>query len=122
MLFENYYGDGELVSAQELSEFIKKSSKNFQFSVVFVAACDSEDVGKIFLLNGAKHVVCVEQGRQVLDKAAIQFTKTFYDLIFNGEEVCTAFDQAKNSVRFFITKEEASLFKLLKQHETSQCH
>ena len=85
LLFENHYGDGDLVSAQQLGEFIQKSSKDFSFSVVFVAACDSESVGRIFESNGAKHVVCVEQGRFVLDKAAIQFTKTFYDLLFNGE-------------------------------------
>ena len=84
---------------------------------MFVAACDSENVGRIFQRNGAKHVVCVEQGRFVLDKAAIQFTKTFYDLLFNGEQICTAFDQAKRGVSITFTKEEASLFKLLKEHD-----
>ena len=49
LLFENQYGDGELVSAQELGELLEKSLKDFHFSVVFVAACDSEDVGELFL-------------------------------------------------------------------------
>ena len=46
LLFENKQGDGELVSAQELSDFMKKA--NTVLDVVFVAACDSEDIGKIF--------------------------------------------------------------------------
>ena len=92
MLFENHFGDGELVSSQELSKLIQTSTKNFKFSLVFVAACDSEDVGKIFRL-GAEHVICVEKGRFVLDEAAILFTKTFYEQIYQKEEtICTAFD------------------------------
>ena len=58
LLFENSYGAGELVSAKQL-RLIMNSAKH-DFDVVFVAACDSEDIGRIFQRCGAKHVVCVE--------------------------------------------------------------
>ena len=99
LLFENGQGDGELVSAQELSTFMEKDEANL--SVVFVAACQSEEIGRIFQDNGAKHVICVESKRFVLDKAAIMFTKKFYFELFSRREyVCKAFDKAKNYVEY----------------------
>lgn len=77
-----------------------------------MAACKSEFVGKIFLKCGAKHVVCIKTGEQVLDEAAIAFTKTFYTHIFSGVQVCKAFERAKNSVSFKICEGESSIFKL----------
>ena len=118
-MFENSYGDGDLVRAQELDEFIQNSSK--KFSLVFVAACDSELVGKIFRLNNADHVVCVEKDRFVLDKAAILFTKIFYEQLFKYEQrVCAAFDQAKRSVKMRYSAEEASLFKIFANHSKAE--
>ena len=90
LLFENEQGNGEMVSATELGEFMSKAKQ--KLDVVFVAACESEGIGRIFQRNGARHVVCVEQTRQVLDAAAIIFTKTFYDRVFKREEICAAFD------------------------------
>ena len=46
LLFENAQGDGELVSAQQLKELMKKAKR--ELDVVFVAACDSQDIGRIF--------------------------------------------------------------------------
>ena len=46
LLFENMQGDGELVSASQLRELMKKT--NQELDVVFVAACDSQDIGRIF--------------------------------------------------------------------------
>lgn len=80
LLFENEQGDGQLVSASTISEFLKK--ENIKLNVVFVAACDSEVIGSIFQRNGAKHVICVKTDRFVLDEAAITFTKTFYRTLF----------------------------------------
>jgi hypothetical protein len=58
LLFENSYGAGELVSAKQLRLLMQ--STEHQIDVVFVAACDSEDIGRIFQRCGAKHVICVE--------------------------------------------------------------
>ena len=89
-----------------------KKTKHY-IDVVFVAACDSQDIGNIFGRNGVEHVVCVESERFVLDSAAIDFTKTFYQLIFNGEDICAAFYQAKESTKFTQKETEADLFILL---------
>ena len=69
-------GEGDLVGSKKLNELIEKTSGSLD--VVFVAACDSEFVGKIFLRCGAKHVICVKKDRFVLDQAAIAFTEMFY--------------------------------------------
>ena len=68
--------------------------------VVFVAACDSEFVGKIFLKCGAKHVICVKKDRYVLDEAAIVFTQMFYEKMISGSNICDAFLMAKAVVEF----------------------
>ena len=68
--------------------------------VVFVAACQSEFIGGIFKKCGASHVVCVKQSEHVLDEAAIHFTKSFYQQLFDEVDVCEAFKVAKNNVEF----------------------
>ena len=60
MLFETITGEGELVCQIELQNLIRKTMP--KLDVVFVAACDSEFVGKIFLKCGARHVICVKTG------------------------------------------------------------
>ena len=59
---------------------------------VFLAACNSENVGRIFLKAGVKHVICVDQNQRILDRAAIEFSKIFYDEVFDdGNSICSAF-------------------------------
>ena len=87
-------------------------------SVVFVAACQSEEIGRIFQNNGAKHVICVESKRFVLDKAAIMFTKKFYfELFSRREQVCNAYVKAKNYVELQLGKNESNLFKKFTQDD-----
>lgn len=95
-----------------------------KLDVVFVAACTSREIGEIFLHCGVKHVVCVAQGRALLDEAAILFTRLFYERLFkNREQICRAFDEAKNAVSFLIQETEANMFILLKedQHRRQDC-
>ena len=90
-----------------------------RLDVVFVAACDSEFVGKIFLKCGARHVICVKTNEYVLDDATIDFTKQFYTKILNGDEICNAFESAKATVEYkFASAKEANLFiKFTKEEE-----
>ena len=82
-----------------------------RLDVVFVAACDSEFVGKIFLKCGARHVICVKTGEYVLDDASIEFTQQFYTKILNGTNICEAFEAAKAAVEIkFASAKEANLF------------
>ena len=58
-------------------------------------------------------MVCIKTGKEVLDKAAIDFTKAFYKEIFEGQKVCEAFNQAKESVKFHNSEGESRIFQLL---------
>ena len=98
LLFESQTGLGELVSSKKLGQLISQVQPNLD--VVFVAACDSEFVGQIFLKCGAKHVICVKKDKFVLDEAAIVFTRMFYEKIIKGMNICDAFMQAKAVVEF----------------------
>ena len=69
LLFENQYGAGDLVTEEQLTNLLKSSQKKIE--LIFLAACDSERVGKIFQKCGIPHVICVKQERFVLDEAAI---------------------------------------------------
>lgn len=111
LLFETELGEGELVSAKQLRKLI--SQYKVELDLVFVAACRSEFVGKIFRQANAKHVICVREGAEVLDKAALIFTRSFYKKIFKGVPICEAFDLAKADVEFEINIGSANMFKML---------
>ena len=76
LLFETEYCEGELVSSKQLRKLIKQYG--VKLDLVFVAACKSEFVGRIFQQAGARHVICVREGAEVLDKAVLIFAKCFY--------------------------------------------
>ena len=58
-------------------------------------------VGRIFLEAGVPHVICIDKGQTILDKAAVEFTKYFYDEVFDigtNKSICDAFEFAKEKV------------------------
>jgi hypothetical protein len=85
-----------------------------------VAACKSEFVGKIFQLVGAKHVICVREGCEILDQAVLIFTKAFYREIFAGTNICEAFKKAQSIVEFRIHKGSSNMFKMLLNEELKE--
>ena len=115
LLFENDFGEGTLISTEELLHLVRRTVTNLD--LVFVAACDSELVGKIFQSCSAKHVICVKQKRFVLDQAAIAFTKIFYSNVLDEMNICEAFEKAKAAVGFQFQRHEADLFTILLQGE-----
>ena len=84
-----------------------------KIKLVFVAACMSDFVGRIFQQCDVPHVICSEQGKTILDEAAISFSKDFYSKLFKGEAVCKAFKSAKEEVALKFSENEANRFKLL---------
>ena len=90
--------------------------------LVFLAACHSEQIGRAFLEKGVGHVICVKMNRQVLDQAALTFTKYFYKDILNLKTVCAAFESAKAHVASLLKQSESDLFTLLLPNETHECH
>ena len=59
----------------------------------------------------------MKKNRFVLDEAAIQFTKTFYVNLFQGADICSAFDSAKGAVSFKLGEVEANLFEKLLEED-----
>ena len=93
-----------------------------KIKLVFVAACMSDFVGKIFQQCDVPHVICSEQGKTILDDAAISFSKSFYSKLFSGEAVCKAFKEARNEVGVKFNENEANRFQLMISTKTGKKH
>ena len=64
-----------------------------------MASCHSEEVGKVFKEAGIPHVICINKNNTVLDQAAIEFSKVFYDQVFSPYmNICDAYKFAKAQV------------------------
>ena len=118
LLFEKPNGEGELMNSETLNKSIKQQLPNLD--VVFLAACNSEFAGKIFLRSGAKHVVCVKKDKEVLDDLAVEFTELFYKQLFAGESICAAFDRAKAGVEVKYNANEADLFTIFTKEQIDE--
>lgn len=70
LLFEHEKLIGELISSKLLRNLINNV---YDTELVFLAACDSKFAGKIFLKKGVRHVICIEESQEVLDKAVLTF-------------------------------------------------
>ena len=79
-------------------------------------------MGELFVKHGVKHVICVKQQQEVLDQAALLFTKFFYTDIFNEKTVCEAFQAAKKHVEFLLKTNESELFILLPTVKHQKCY
>ena len=50
--------------------------------------------------------------KSVPDEAAIYFTKSFYQKLFDQKDICTAYKEAKSETASNFKDHEANLFKL----------
>lgn len=112
LLIENIESDSHLISRKMLRELILATKCELEF--VVIATCHSEFVGRIFLEAGAKHVVCIQNNSEVMDKSAITFSENFYDSVFTASlDICSSFHNARIMVEISHGKKEAEIFKLL---------
>jgi len=73
---------------------------------------------------GVPHVICIDQKETILDKAASEFSKWFYDEVFDTyNDICTAYQLAKDKVKKNHGKFHADKIKLLLNKDThgSEC-
>ena len=92
--------------------------KTTDLQFVYVASCHSEQVGRIFLEAGVPHVICIDQNETILDKAAVEFSKFFYDEVFDTfKNICDAYTYAKEKVEKAYGKFQAEKIMLLKNEE-----
>ena len=100
------------MTKEMLKDCLEKQKDLIDLDLVFVAACQSEFVGEIFTKNGARHVICVDRKKSVLDEVAIDFTHNLYQQILLGEDISRAFYSASNHSKIEFNSYEVDLFKL----------
>ena len=83
-----------------MKDLIKAGSENGMppFNFVFVSACHSFLAGQTFVDAGVPHVVCCQQEAQLMDNAALSFTRAFYLALAFGRTVKESFDIGKQAV------------------------
>jgi len=89
---------GELapIDVQRMREVLKSAETGLRTRLVFVAACESDQTGRVFEKAGVEHVVAMRH--KVVDAHARCFTKEFYKYLLRPLSVRAAFDMAFQSV------------------------
>ena len=64
-------------------------------------------------------MICVKKSKEILDEAAIAFTKSFYYHIFIKQNICDAFEKARADTQWQYEEHEANKFQILTK-ENSQ--
>ena len=95
--FEDGRSGLQLVTVTKLRELCQAGVLSLDF--VFVSACYSKLAGEAFADAGVPHVVCVNVDAQLLDTAAVAFTRAFYLSLAVGNTVSQAFEIGKQAVK-----------------------
>jgi hypothetical protein len=94
--FEDGRSGLQFITIEQLSELCKAGDLKLEF--VFVSACYSSQAAEAFVQAGVQHVVCVSVDAQLLDAAAMAFTRAFYLALLVGHTVRHSFDLGKQAV------------------------
>lgn len=94
--FEDGRSGLQFITIEQLSELCKAGDLKLEF--VFVSACYSSKAAEAFVQAGVQHVVCVSVDAQLLDAAAMAFTRAFYLALLVGHTVRHSFDLGKQAV------------------------
>lgn len=97
MVLENEDGSGQLISSQKLKMILDVC--NSKLEVVFLSSCYSESEAEVLLNAGAKHVVCIQKTKKVMDEACIKFSRSFYQALFSEcRTPCESFNIAQQTL------------------------
>jgi len=91
--FENEKGELEEVYADQLREIIKRV--NFETKLVFVNACHSLEVAKVFTDAGVPCVIAIQSELKIAEDIALKFSESFYWQLFVGKSIDEAFKNAQ---------------------------
>jgi len=93
--FENERGELEEVYADQLRDIIKRV--NFETKLVFVNACHSLEVAKVFTDAGVPCVIAIQSELKISEDIALKFSESFYWQLFMGKSIDEAFKNAQAS-------------------------
>lgn len=93
LCFENSNGELDRLFAADLKDILNRFETKVQ--LVFVNACHSEAVARVFVEAGVPYVIAVQSQLQISDTFAKRFANEFYDYIFDGKSVRDAFKLAR---------------------------
>jgi len=97
LVLENEDGSGQLISSQKLKMILDVC--NSKLEVVFLSSCYSESEAEVLLNAGAKHVVCIQKTKKVMDEACIKFSRSFYQALFSEcRTPCESFNIAQQTL------------------------
>ncbi|CAI2386019.1 unnamed protein product [Moneuplotes crassus] len=125
LVLENKDGSGQLVSSRKLEMILDVC--NFKLDVVFLSSCYSENQADVFLNAGAKHVVCIQRNKKVMDEACIKFSSAFYQALFSELRTpCEAYNIAQQTLSISQGLEGQSALFIMKTtnsiNEPHSCH
>ena len=88
--------NGELLEffSENLRSIIEKIEIS-SVKLVFVNACHSEEVAKVFVQAGVPCVIAIQSELRIADSVAQKFSQHFYNHIFDGMAIKPAFELAK---------------------------
>ena len=100
LAFENEKLEQEECDTKQLRELIEEVEKpKGKLELVFVNACHSEEVGKVFIDSGVENVIAVQSDLQIRDSVAQVFSELFYERLFSGMGIKHSFDYAMTNVK-----------------------
>jgi len=111
LTFEDGSGGIHWLEVDKLKDLILAGSDNGRppFNFVFVSACHSFLAGQTFVDAGVPHVVCCQQEAQLMDNAALSFTRAFYLALAFGRTVKESFEIGKQAVLYSPTVPNANV-------------
>ena len=93
LCFENEEGQLDPIYQSDLQAIPEILRKKVQ--LVFVNACHSEQVARVFEAAGVPCVIAVQSQLQIADHTARKFAQEFYSYLFDGFTLGEAFDNAQ---------------------------
>ena len=100
LTFEDGFGGLHMLTVEQLKKLFSGSLENRQspFDFVFVSACHTALLGRTFVDLGVPHVVCCQQEAQLMDSAALFFTRAFYIALSSGRTLKDSFEIGNHAV------------------------
>lgn len=98
LAFENDCGELDKCDSERIKKLLKDGNYR-DIKIVFVNACHSEEVGRVFLEAGIPCVIAVQSELKIEDKIAQSFAENFYREIFSERTIKDAFANAINQVQ-----------------------